>query len=191
MEENRATKIIGVLILFLAGGFLLVRLDNANSERHELELNVATLRAQVEALGGEPAVEAPPSVGPVGPPGEKGDTGPRGPQGPQGPQGKAGLDGKDGRDGVNGADGVNGREGDVGPQGPVGPVGPEGQPGPAGPAGPPGPQGPIGPQGPEGPAGTPGYPESWTFTYEWAPNQKVTVVCTDSDKDRVYTCEDA
>jgi hypothetical protein len=117
------------------------QVDGQDVQADSRDADIAVLRAQLESVGIEPAVD--------GPPGGRGE------------QGDTGRDGRDGRDGLS----------VIGPQGPAGPTGPEGatgkdaQPiiGPAGPQGPAGdtivgPQGPTGPTGPTGPAGADGAP---------------------------------
>lgn len=118
--------------------------------------DVRTLRAQIQADGGTPAVPDPaaavddlpdrvevpvPIPGPSGPRGQRGEAGTPGRDGADGEPGVAGspgpaVTGAPGRDGANGVDGAPGKDGVAGERGEKGEPGPAGERGPVGPPGP-------------------------------------------------------
>lgn len=168
MVKNTLAKVIGAITLVLLVASQIFQLQSANQDRAELQASVSILQAQVEALGGKPAVDVPVPAEIIivkGENGERGEQGPRGATGATGPQGPAGVDGVDGTSGTTGSTGEPGATGPQGPEGATGPAGPTGATGPA------------------------GYPTSWTFTYE-DKNQTHTVTCSDPDGDRNYSCEE-
>lgn len=189
VPADRARLGVVVVLLIVGGVFLWSvqrdrdrvadELATAHTDIAELASALATVSGQVEALGGEPAVEVEAGVdGPELVPGPQGETGQRGPQGPEGdpgPPGPVGPMGAMGADGLAGPDGAPGSDGEVGAPGETGPAGTAGAPGP------PGPQGEPGPAGAQGDPGPP--PESWSFTW-----LGTTWTCTDPDGDLAYEC---
>lgn len=131
--------------------------DRRGSAVTTLAGDVRTLREQIKAKGGTPAVPDP---------GRKVDDladraevpvpipGPRGGKGDQGTPGEDGADGTPGTDGQPGRAGEDGQDGAPGPQGPPGEPGKDGR---DGQDGAPGEQGPRGEQGPAGPSCPDGY----------------------------------
>jgi hypothetical protein len=136
------------------------------------EIAVAALRAQLEAEGIEPAVEA--SDDPA-------EVIVTGPQGERGPRGEPGEDGSDGEPGADGQPGATGEPGSDGEPGAVGEPGTDGV---QGPSGEPGPAGATGPAGADGTAGPPG-PAPASFTFRWL---TTTWTCSDPDGDGHYEC---
>lgn len=191
-EERRwrrgdALAVAGALLLGVVLAWIVLTVQQLNSELHTANAARDALARQIEQLGEKPV---------AGPPGSRGESGrsvvgPRGPKGERGEPGSPGPTGPPGSDGKNGAN-ATGKPGPAGPSGGPGAAGNDGQPGAAGPQGEPGP---AGPQGPQGEKGTPGDtgprgeqgppPSGWTYTDP----QGVTYECTpDSGGSTHYTC---
>lgn len=170
LKVGFAIVFVGLVALAAAFGYSAAlssdRAHEAELARADIIRRAQVLEAQVDRLGGTPAVDIPGPAegdpGPAGPAGIPGLTGEQGSPGPQGEPGPRGPRGRTGRQGVSGAAGTPGSPGARGPAGPAGEAGPtgepgaQGDPGPQGPAGEPGPQGEPGPAGPAGEAGPQG-----------------------------------
>jgi hypothetical protein len=155
---------VGLLVLGVAMvsvSFLVYRADARERDAAQDRALVAVagdarqLYEQVEDLGGDPVVDAPPPdavVGATGAAGQDGRPGRDGRDGAPGAPGEPGSDGEPGTDGVNGEPGTDGEPGSDGqdgvtppclaeetqcrgPAGPAGERGAQGEPGPTCPAG--------------------------------------------------------
>lgn len=169
------TLTVAAVLLVLAGAIAVVWLrisaestradqladeaDRRGSAVTTLAGDVRTLREQIKAKGGTPAVPDPGrkvddladrTEVPVPIPGPRGSRGDPGEPGEQGQPGGDGADGTPGKDGQPGQAGENGQDGAQGPQGPPGEPGKDGQDGAPGEQGPRGEQGPAGPNCPDG-----------------------------------------
>lgn len=145
--HDRWTSLL-VIVLVAVGVLASVWVQRDNEElrgeNRDLHAVVGALSAQVEGLGGEPLVDAPPLQGIEGERGAEGRDGRDGRNGIDGgpgltppcyfaptqcvgAPGRDGIDGQDGTDGVDGADStVPGPKGDKGDPGPAGTPCPEG-----------------------------------------------------------------